>query len=195
MLDELIADSTWLPGLAAGGALDLTLPRTLYSIPDGPYSIVVVVDRPGEVAESNEGNNRRAVAGKRLLTIRPQTQANLVVESFNATPNVLLRGQPITFSGLVRNIGTENSGPFWIEFIGTRTPRTPQIEFFLCDSILVHNLAPGEYVDLANFAQTLYPSVPVGAMGVICFADRNDLVNETHEEDNYVVLTGYQVSP
>jgi len=194
-LDEFLADSTFVAGLPAWGAYDLALSRSLYSVPDGPYSVVVAVDRPGQAAETNEGNNRRAVAEKRLLTIRPQTQANLVVQGFTISPNPLHLGLPMAISGRVRNTGTQNSGPFWIEFFGTTTPNAPQLDFFLCDSIPVADLWPGWSVEFSNYPRVLYSSVPVGSIGVICFADRTDLVNETHEEDNYVALKNYSVSP
>lgn len=195
LLDELLADSLYVSGLGPWGILDIALPRPLYSVPDGPYTVVVVMDRPNAVAESSEVNNRWAVAGKRLLMIRPQTQANLITEGFSITQTTLHRGQPLPMTGRIRNIGTANSGPFWIEFVGTRTPDTPELDFFLCNSILVHDLAPGQWIDLAGYPRTVYSSVPFGSFGAICFPDRNDLVNETHEEDNYVVLRGFQVSP
>jgi len=194
-LDEFITDSYFVNGLAAQGVLDLAINRSLYSIPDGPYSVVVVADRPGGVAEANEANNRRAVAGKRLLTIRPQTQANLVIVGFTIAANPMRPGTALGLSGRIINSGVEHSGPFWIEFFGTTTPAAPQMDFFLCDSIYVTNVPPGGFVDLAGYARLLYPSVPFGSTAVICFADRTDLVNETHEEDNYVVLGGYSVSP
>jgi len=196
-LDEFLADSLYVNGLGPFAALDINVSRPLYSIPDGPYTMVVVVDRPWMVSEWDERDNRRAVAGKRLLTIRPQTQANLTINGFNISPNPLHRGSLIALSGRVLNLGTESTGPFWIEFIGTRTPDTPEVDFFLCDSILVQDLPPGGFVELSSYSRTVYSSwdVPVGPMAVICFADRTDLVNETHEEDNYVILKGYSISP
>ncbi len=194
-LDEFLADSVFIPGLPAGAATDLALNRSLYSIPDGPYSVVVAVDRPGMVAESNEANNRRVVAGKRLLTIRQPTQANLIVEGFTAAPNPLHRGQPVVFGGRVRNTGTQNSGPFWIEFWVTRTPDQPQLDAFLCDSIFVPDLPPAAALELSAHARTVYSRAPLGSVGIICFADKTDLVNETHEEDNYTLLKNFQISP
>jgi len=194
-LDELVADSVWIPDIAAGGAVDLSLTRTLYSIPDGPYTIVVVADRLNEVIETNESNNRMAVAGKRLLAIRPATQANLTVEGFAFGPNPIHRGQGITLAGQVRNTGTQDSGTFWIEFWGSRNEDSPELGFFLCDSVPVPNLAPGGSVDLSTIYRALYSRVPVGSCAVICFVDRTDLVNETNETDNYAVLRGYQIAP
>jgi len=194
-LDEFLADSIPVAGLGAWGAIDIAVTRPLYSIPDGPYTVVVTADRPGQVAESNEANNRFAVAGKRLLTIRPQTQANLVVEGFSVGPSPLYRGQPLNFTGRVANIGTESSGPFWIEFYITRTPNAPELDQFLCDSILVSDLGPAQAVELSEYHMPVYNHARLGSVGVICIADRTDLVNETHEEDNYVVLSGYQISP
>jgi V8-like Glu-specific endopeptidase len=194
-LDELLADSIYVNGLAPFGAIDINISRSLYSISDGPYTLMVVVDRPAMVSEGNERDNRLAVAGKRLLTIRPQTQANLVLLDVAVGPNQLRRGLSITLSGKVLNVGAQNSGAFWIEFLGARTPDDPELDFFLCDSILVNDLPPGGFVDLSGYTRTLYASTPVGSMAVVCFADRTDLVNETHEEDNYVILNGYSVSP
>ena len=189
-LDEFVADSQWVPSMAPWQVSDLNFSLALYSIPDGPYTIVFVADRPQNVGELNEGNNRFAVPGKRLLTIRPQSQANLVVEGFSVTgiPNP---GGTVQFGGRVRNAGTQASGPFWIEFIGTRTPENPQFDMFLCDSIRVQSLGPGEWVNLSS--RTLYPWLPSGPIAIVGFADRTDLVYETAEQDNYVILPGFTI--
>jgi hypothetical protein len=197
-LDQFVADSesvgpiSW--GIPAGGVANLVLTRSLYSIPDGPYTIVVVADRPQQIAESDEGNNRLAVAGKRLLTIRPATQVNLTIEGFTLTPNQIHYGQELTLDGTVRNTGTQDSGPFWIEFWGSQDQDYPNLGFFLCDSILTPNLAPGMPLDLRT-QRVLYQGLPTGNCAVLCFVDRSDLVNETNEADNYAVLKGYQVGP
>jgi len=194
-LDQLLADSQWVAGLAAGGAVDFAMTRSLYSVPDGPYTFTVVADRPQQVVEGNESNNRRAVAGKRLLTIRPATQANLVVEGFAVGSGPLHLGQPIPLSGVVRNTGSQASGPLWIEFWGSQDQDYPDLGFFLCDSILVHDVAAGGSVALSSHPRNLYSNVPTGACAVFCFADRTDSVNETNEADNYVILRGRQIAP
>ncbi|MBM3333725.1 hypothetical protein FJY63_03600, partial [Candidatus Sumerlaeota bacterium] len=193
-LDDLLVESVFVPGLDPGEATMIAFGRALYSIPDGPYTFVVVADRVGKVAEAMENNNRRPVARKRLLVIRPQTQANLVREDVSVAPQTLVRGKAINLSGQIRNAGTENSGPFWIEVFGSFRSDFPQPDFFICDSILVQNLAAGKSVDLSQYPRTLYANVPTGQVSIIVFADRTDLVNETNEADNYVILSGYQIS-
>jgi hypothetical protein len=164
-------------------------------VPDGPYTVVAVLDRLGQVAESNEGNNRCAVARKRLLVIRPSGGANLVLENFGVTPEPLRRGLGFQPSGRVRNSGTENSGAFWIEFWGSLQQVYPEINFMLCDSIRVNNLAPGQALDLANYPRTVYADVPLVNCAVGCFVDRADQVNETDESDNYQFLSGRSIVP
>ena len=195
-LSDLLVESVPVSGLWPGQSANIFFTRPLYSIPDGPYTFVVVADRLGQVAETMENNNRRAVARKRLLTSRPQTQANLVREDVSVAPQALVRGQPIGLSGRVRNVGTQDSGPFWIEVFGTFAldVLSPQL-FFICDSILISNLAPGEAVDLSQYPRIVYPNVPAGIVRLVVFADRTDLVNETNEVDNYVTLGGYLISP
>jgi len=102
-----------------------------------------VADRLNQVAESNERDNRGVVAGKRLLALRPQTNADLAVENFSFGPNPVYNGQKITLAGQVRNKGTQNTGPFWIEFWRSYDRTYPALDFFLCDSISVSGLAAG----------------------------------------------------
>jgi len=194
-LDQFVADSVPVAGIPAGNTVNLNLTRSLYSIPDGPYTITVVADRPNAVAEDSESNNRKVVAQKRLLTIRPATQANLVIEAFGVGSSPLHLGQSIPLTGKVKNIGTQNSGLFWIEFWGSLDQDYPNLGFFLCDSIGVTNLAPGAMVDLSAYTRNLYASLPTVTCAVLCFADRTDLVNETNEADNYVALRGCQIAP
>jgi hypothetical protein len=174
------------------------LNRSLYSIPDGPYTIVAVADRLGEVAESNEGNNRLTVARKRLLVVRPLTQANLIVDGSYLYGGPYLPwhwGQQVVPEGMIRNAGTQDSGPFWIEFWCSRDQNSPNLDFFVCDSIPVANLAPGASLDLTYFRRTLYSGIPSGDYAILCFVDRSDIVNETNEADNYSVVKGYSIAP
>ena len=95
----------------------------------------------------------------------------------------------------VRNAGTENSGTFWIEFWGSRDQSYPQLDFILCDSIKIENLAPGEMLDLAKYWCIMYGDVPPGNYAIVCFVDRVDQVNETDESDNYQFLRDQSISP
>jgi hypothetical protein len=101
----------------------------------------------------------------------------------------------IPLTGKVRNAGSQNSGPFWIEFWGAKDQVFPNLDFFLCDSISVTNLAPSAVVDFASYVRNLYAAAPTGSFAVLCFADRTDVVNESNEADNYVILTGRSIVP
>jgi hypothetical protein len=189
-LDRFLADSLWLPGgLPGSGAYSWVTTVPLYSIPDGPYTVVYTVDRPGQVAESNERDNRAAVRAKRILVIRPQTQTDLAVEGFAMSPNPAQSGQAVSFAGRVVNRGSEHSGPFWIEFWGSWDWPYPNLNFFLCDSIYVANLDAGAAAELSAFPRQLY-SVPTGVFQVGCFADRDDSINELDETNNYQFVDG-----
>jgi len=191
----LLDQSEYLPGLRAGESRTMTLYKPLMGVPDGPYTVVAVVDRLGQVAESNESNNRRAASGKRMLVIRPSSGANLDLESFDVASNPLTPGQVFYPTGTVRNAGTANSGEFWIEFWGSTQQGYPQTDFMLCDSIKINNLAPGEVVYLSLYPRTAYSDLPGGSCAIGCFVDRIDQVNETNESDNYWFLSNRQIGP
>jgi len=188
-LDRFLADSVWVPGLPDMRSYGWFTTTTLYSIPDGPYTVVYVADRIGEIAETNERDNRAAIRGRRILVIRPQTQADLVVEGFAMSPNPAQAGQTISLSGRVVNRGSERSGPFWIEFWGSSDWPHPSLHFFLCDSIYIPNLDTGASVELSAYPRQLY-SVPTGVFQVGCFADRDDSINELDETNNYQFVDG-----
>jgi hypothetical protein len=194
-LNDFIGDSIFVANIAPGGAFDVSRSVALYSMPDGPYTFTVVADRLGAVADVNPRNNRLAVAGKRVLTIRPQTQANLRTENFAVTTTTLQRSQPIPMTGQVRNVGTQDSGPFWIEFWGSFNQMYPDLNFYLCNSIYVPNLAAGAALDLAANPRTLYSNLSTGPCMFLCFPDRPDFVNETDESDNVGAIAGGLIAP
>ncbi|MCX8038062.1 MAG: hypothetical protein N3D11_13615, partial [Candidatus Sumerlaeia bacterium] len=185
-LDAFIADSQAVGGLDVWGAYTFNTPRSLYALPDGPYTVVMVADRPNQVGEYDEGNNRRVIAGKRILTLRPQTQVDLAVDNFCVQPNPPLPGSVATFSGYVRNLGTQNSGPFWIEFWQTSGAGLPypDLRRMICDSIYIGDLAPGGQINLGAYPRAIYPNISTTAPTGI-FVDRLDTVNETDETNNY----------
>jgi hypothetical protein len=191
--NDMVCDSIYVPNVGAGQAFGVDRAVPIYSMPDGPYTLTIDADRLGDVADANPRNNRLAVAGKRVLTIRPQTQANLRTENFAVTTTTLRRGQPLGVSGQVRNTGAQDTGPFWIEFWGSLNQMYPDLNFFLCDSISVPNLAAGEALDLASYPRTLYDTAPTGPCMILCFPDRPDFVNETDETDNPAAIGGCRI--
>jgi hypothetical protein len=189
-LERILAPSLFLnAGLPTGGSHSWIASAPLYSIPDGPYTVVYAADRRGDVTESNERDNRVVVRAKRALVIRPLTAIDLAVEGFAMSPNPAHSGQQVTFTGRVVNRGSQRSGPFWIEFWGSRDYPYPSLNFFLCDSIYVKTLDPGIAADLSRHPRQLY-QVPTGVFMVGCVADRNDSINEPDETNNYQFVDG-----
>jgi hypothetical protein len=176
-------------GMGAHSFYSWATTAPMQSIPDGPYTVVFTVDRPNEVREVNERDNRTVVHGKRLLVIRPQTHTDLAIQGFGLAQNPAASGQQVSFSGTVTNQGTEASGPFWIEFWGSTEWPNPALSFFLCDSIAIDNLNAGESINLANYPRQLYP-VPDGLFTIGCFVDRDDAISEPDEVNNYQFVDG-----
>jgi len=193
-LDAFLCDSLAVSSLAAGQSIHYPLTRPLYAIPDGPYSVVVVADRIGQVSDSEPLNNRRVIVGKKLLVIRPQTQANPKIEGFAfGSSNAVMRGAIMPLSGIVRNTGSQAAGPFWIEFWASRDQQYPTLDWFVADSIWMSGLAPGASVDLSVYPRQIYGTTPTGPCAIGCFVDRDDKIAETDETDNYIFIGGYQV--
>lgn len=187
VLSEFLANSRIVNGLNALTAYDLLDVITLNSMPDGPYTVVVVADRTNNVTEVMKNNNRSAVAGKRLLELRPIRPINLRVVQFRFAPNPVGRGDWIKFSGTILNDGSEYTGPFWIEFWASRSKTVPTLDFPICDSIFVETLRPGQQVFLTPYQRTLYRNVPPGEYSIVCVVDRPDNIAETDESDNFMV--------
>lgn len=185
-LDEFLTESLYIPGLPLQGTYPYEQRLGLYSIPDGPYTVVMVIDRPNMVTEWNEANNRAVVSDGRVLTLRPPQNIDLAVQWFDVD-SPLQAGGLTQFRGVVQNIGTENSGFFWIEFWSSPPAIYPELGTMIADSIPVDNLAPGEYVDLSMYPRPVYQVPPsTGHVGV--FADRTDWVRELDETNNYLFV-------
>jgi hypothetical protein len=184
-LDRMLTRSLYVGGLPAGGSLSWAENVPLLGLPDGAYTVLFVTDRLNQVEEISEHDNYYVRPSPRAVVLRPPTRADLTVQGFAMTPDSARAGQEIHFSGQVANRGSEPSGPFWIEFWGSRDWPYPSLDFFLCDSIPVAaGLQPGQSIDLSGFARVLY-SVPTGIFMVGCVVDRDDAINELDETNNY----------
>jgi hypothetical protein len=193
-LCNFLTVSDHIANLAPGARVRLASAKPLWGIPDGPYSVVVFADRPGNVSESNESNNRRVIAGKRLLVIRPRLWFNLVdmaVSQFNVSvgswPQAVINGE-------VRNESPDDSGPFWIEFWACPgDPDYPWFDRYLCDSIQVDNLAPHGVIDFSDYPRRIYDSLPPGEYAVICFMDRLGQLTDVDYTDNYQIVRNVSI--
>jgi M6 family metalloprotease-like protein len=163
----------------------------LGGVPDGVYTLMVVLDRLQEVRESAEFDNRWPLPGPGMLILRPSSAADLAVYNFSFGPQGLQPGERIDLQGVVYNQGTQGSAPFWIEFWGSfDAPGKdyPTFDFMVCDSIFCGGLPPQGALDFALYPSTLY-EIPAHAPGqtftVFCYADRGDNANEADETNNY----------
>ena len=180
--DDSLAGSDRISNLAPGQTARFTSAKPLAGVPDGSYSLVVVADPPGEVVEADETNNRRPIAGTRLLVIRPPSQANLVISQFVADVTYP------TYAGTVRNTGTEPTGPFWVEFwLGSEDPHYPTPTVFAGGSIFHPGLQPGRRMEIGRYGRELTDAARNRGRAVICVVDRLDQVAETDETDNYAI--------
>ena len=91
-------------------------------------------------------------------------------------------GYDVRVGGFVRNDGTADSGPFWIEFWACPgDPDYPWLYSFCADSILVGNLAVGETFDLSTHQLDLYRDIPPGQGHMVAVpADSPDLRRHWH---------------
>ena len=154
-----------------------------------------VLDRLNGVTEVYEANNRRPVAEKRLIELRPIRGINLRIPVFRFAPNPIRPGATLKFNGSVVNDGPEHSGPFWIEFWGSQAGRIPTTEFLLCDSIFIENLRPGQQVFLLPYQRMVHWNVPIGDCTIVCIVDRPDNISEYDESDNFQIVTGVKIMP
>ncbi len=94
----------------------------------------------------------------------------------------------------MRNTGLADSGPFWVEvWACPGDPDYPWLHQFVCDSVLVENLPAGGELDISATDLAVYDSLVSGEYAVIGFVDRNDLVAETDETDNYRIVRHFYV--
>jgi hypothetical protein len=194
-LNEFLSDSRFMPGLGALGHQDLLDVKRLLSIPDGPYTVTVVLDRTNRIAEVFEANNRMAVARKRLVELRAIRPTNLRVQMFRFAPNPIQRGDVLKWNGSIINDSPEFSGSFWIEFWGSRNRGMPTLDFPLCESIFIENLRPGQQVFLQPYLRSVYENGPTGDIAVICVVDRPDHIPESNEADNFSIVYDVNLLP
>jgi len=200
-LDDFLLNSRPFAGLGPLSYVDFSDTYSLRSVRDGPYTFTAVVDRPNNVTEVYESNNRVPLAAKRLIELRPIRKINLRLAQFRFAPNPIRAGANLLFNGSVVNDGNENSGSFWIEFWGSKSRGIPMPEFQLCDSIYIENLRPGQQVFLLPYLRTVYWNVPnywsepVGDCTVMIIVDRPDNTSEYNEADNYEFVPGVVILP
>ncbi len=166
----------------SGGTQTLAPAQTLNWLPDGIYTIVPFINRPGlgGPTESLYTDNWAPIAGKRLRVRNTQAPTcNLVVEN----PVFTRSGNDVTITASIRNQGpgTSPAYGFWLEHAyGTLSPEGLfMLSGYMGGGINIGALAPG-----AAYSYTKTGTVPANA-AVAIMADSTDLVPETNEQDNW----------
>ena len=164
-------ESSSLPPLCSGCAAGESFETVLL---DGAYLVVTTVDPSGALAESDEGNN---VLSGSLFVGGSGEDANLVVASFEQSPDPAFTGDIITATVEVANIGggmagTSELGLFVLWPDGTE-------ELFA--QVSVPSLAPGgSYAEEVLIGGSEEP----GVFELRADADLFNAVEESSESDN-----------
>jgi M6 family metalloprotease-like protein len=193
------------PGMPGDSYAVLTGADPMASVPTGSYNVCVSIDRPNETRESSEWDNRWMAPRSTLLmlsdsNLNPSVFTDLALYSFSFGPNWARPGDGLQLAGGIVNQGTVDSGPFWIEFWGSYDAAwkdAPTLDFMICDSIPVMNLAPGQWINLASYLRELYPIAPhydLQTFSIGCYVDRPDSVRERSEANNFQFIGPYYLS-
>jgi hypothetical protein len=152
-LNFFLCDSVFVGNLDAGTSVNLAdYPRRLYNVPTGVFMVGCVADRDDSINELDKTNNYQFVDGQAFnappeLPAAPlSTAADIQITSADfspAGPMPLAPGDTITLMVRVINGGASATGPFWLEYWGSRDGGLT-LSGFLADSDHVANLAPGE---------------------------------------------------
>jgi len=137
-----------------------------------------------------------AFVGFRTVRI-PPTPADLAVEGFDFSPEILSPGDPIHFSGRVVNTGTHATGPFWMNFHAVPAPLLPAqlpplppwpppggLAPFLCAPMCVsEGLMPGQHLDLSAIERTVHGPTEGLLPGIYFVSVVVDPLNEVAESN------------
>ncbi len=165
-----------------GGVMSFTLPQTLNWLPDGIYTIVGFVNRPGTggPTEHKYSDNWAPLAGKRLR-VRNTQAANSNIVLLN--PTYTRNGNVVTVFGTIKNTGstaTPDYG-FWIEsaYGSLSAEGNFMPAGYIGGGVKVGRLGSQEAI---NYSQ-MGTAPPNSALAIM--ADSTDLVPETEERDNW----------
>lgn len=156
--------------LLKGGSLDHVIVSTtpndgsyLWSIPaaqtPGTDYRVRVFSTTDPSADDQSDNN---------FSIGAPPKPDLTAEAFDFSPQDVIGGGAIQFSGRVVNQGDGTAADsFWVEFRVSPNPDFSEPRSFLCDSALVTGpLAPGGSFNLSTLSRTVYTQAQGLAEGV-----------------------------
>ncbi len=188
-LDSQVATFDYNTALAAGASYTQTATASVpTSKPPGNYYLIVVTDTYGQVPETNETNNAKAIP------------ISVVTPNLDLTPTTLTApaqvGSQFSVSWTVQNSGTGSTSPFtWID----RVYLSSDAVWDALDSevtALSYNIALAAG---ASYTQTATASVPTskppGNYYLIVVTDTSSQVPETNETNNAKAIPISVVTP
>ncbi len=158
------------PAAASALSLSVLIPA---STATGRYYLIAAADADGQIAETNEGNNRQS----RLIQLGP----DLVIASFTV-PSSGAAGSAISVTDATRNSGGGAAAPTTTAFYLSANV-TLGAEDILLGSRGIGAVAPG-VTETATTSLTIPPTTAVGAYYLVAVADVSDAVPEVTETNN-----------
>jgi large repetitive protein len=179
--DDLLLGLRTVSALGVGQTSSETMPLDVpASVAAGTYSIGVIADNGGSIAEIAEGNN--VLVSPQLLTVTAAPRPDLVVASISFSPPSADTGTVITVNETVMNQGTVATGAFEVGIY-----LSPDAEISAGDILLgvrdVASLAPSA-TSAGVDSVTIPIETPAGDYYVGALADRGGSELELDETNN-----------
>ncbi|HAN30102.1 MAG TPA: hypothetical protein DCQ06_00760 [Myxococcales bacterium] len=170
--------------LAAGAQTtlntSLVIPKTTAP---GTYYLGVWVDASNSVVESNEANNTSSF----LLSISSSTAlADLTNQSGKLSPTTVKAGSSVIYIGAIKNSGTQNAGPFKVEWwLSTNSVISTSDKNL--KSLSKSSLGAGQSTS-ASSSIVIPATTKPGTYYLAAWIDRANAVSESNTVNNKLVL-------
>lgn len=158
-----------LGSIAAGATMTRTTPWTINK---ASHEIRAVVDEGNYVNESNEDNNTKL---KELTCSQSSPSSDLVVQDITWSPEEPSIGDIVTFTVTTKNQGTSQTNPFYVALYVDES--LPALEY-------VNQIEPN-----TTTTNTFTWEAQAGLHTFRIFADTNDSISETNEDNNEKTVT------
>ncbi|TAH39486.1 MAG: hypothetical protein EYC70_01495 [Planctomycetota bacterium] len=181
--DTLLGQRT-VTGLPAGASSSATTPLTIpASLAPGTYYLGAIADDLEQVAEGDEGNNRRRSSScSPAGSLQVDASADLLLSSVTHDPCSVESGGQITVDDTVQNLGEGASGGFRVGYYLSTDSSIDTGDVLLGDRSVV-SLAQGSS-SAGTTPLTIPASTAAGTYYVGAIADDLDEVEESDEGNN-----------
>lgn len=182
--DDLFVDRVTVPGVSSGGSVPVNESLTVPSVPRGGYFLIVSVDDPDTVPETDETNN----VGADAFTVGGTADGpDLLITTGELEDATAAPGDRVSVEYTVANIGGSGVGDFEVGYYLALINRPPTEWIFLEREVL-GGLDPGEDNDESEQV-TIPMSVPPGEYGFAIWADDRNAVEERNETNNILGIS------